>query len=552
MKYGTVGTRVDAKAASGTPATATSYDLSVSANNSSFIDEILLLNETALGAGTDLVTVAGADVVYTGSGNDVVTIKDLNFRTIDGGLGIDSLKLAASGVYLGSNNIVLSDFVSNADGLTGSTTDNSRVNAAGFHKLYGFETFDLSSNADRQTLLVNKADIGQLSENNILKVTLGSNDVLIVGDDLGAPIKGIFKPGNEGGNWYDTKYVAGYQPDATNPASTVSLMSRGGDQPAGVSSVNYSSTNDGKGVMVLGFDHALFGFETTTIGDFTLKSVGAGNAPDFAISGTAVSSFNQSQGIKFTLGSTTTNFDNPFLMQYTGGLRDEAGRKFAGYSDAVVSGSMTTTYSWLVGSIKNDTLDVKSLVSSGKLSSAQETAGVILLGGLGNDALTGGDGADTLIGGLGVDTLHGGNGSDTFKFVNEIPGSGTDGLLGGISGDKIDDFSFGKNDATQADRIDLHMLFDFSDLTGNDVLNGNAQHDADVLINKGYMQINKVSNSGKTDYAFLIDRNGGGVAATLFTLVNVTDALGGDTQINGSETTNELLKKFLEEGRLVV
>ena len=96
------------------------------------------------------------------------------------------------------------------------------------------------------------------------------------------------------------------------------------------------------------------------------------------------------------------------------------------------------------------------------------------------------------------------------------------------------------------------MLLDYSDLTGNDILNGNAQHDADVLINKGYLQINKVVNNGKTDYAFLVDRNGGGAAATLFTLVNMTDALGGDTQINGSESTSELLKKFLEEGRLMV
>lgn len=169
-----------------------------------------------------------------------------------------------------------------------------------------------------------------------------------------------------------------------------------------------------------------------------------------------------------------------------------------------------------------------------------------------NDVLTGGDGADTLIGGLGVDTLTGGNGSDTFKFVNEIPGSGTDGLLGGLTGDKIMDFNFGKTDATQADRIDLRMLFDYSALSGGNILNGNAQHDAKVLIDQGFIQINKVSNASKTDFAFLVDRNGGGVAATLFTLVNVTDALGGDTQINGSETTNDLLKKFLEEGRLVV
>ena len=197
-------------------------------------------------------------------------------------------------------------------------------------------------------------------------------------------------------------------------------------------------------------------------------------------------------------------------------------------------------------------MDVKSLTRTGKISSGQENAGLNLIGGFGNDALSGGDGADTLIGGLGVDTLTGGNGSDTFKFVNEIPGSGTDGLLGGLTGDKILDFNFGKSDATQADRIDLHMLFDYTALTVTDILNGNAQHDADSLIKNGYLQIDKVSNAGKIDYKFLVDRNGGGVASTLFTLVNVSDALGGDTQINGTETTNELLKKFLEEGRLVV
>ena len=550
VKFATIGTRVEVKAAVGTPAS-TSYNLSSSANNSSFIDEVLLLNETALGTGIDYVSVAGADYVNTGGGNDVITIGDLNFRNIDGGLGLDTLKLAGSGDYAGSNNIVLADFVSNANAQSANTADNKRVNAAGFHKLYGLEYIDLSSNADRQTLLVSKADIGQLSETNILKLTLGSNDVLMVTDDMLSPIKGIFKPATEGGNWYHTKYVASYQPDSSS-ASIVSLLVRGGDESAGVSSVNYSSTNDGKGVMVLGFDHALFGTDPIQLGDFTLKSIGAGNAPNFSISGTSVSTFNQQQGIKFILGSTATNFDNPFLMQYTGGLRDEAGRKLTGYSDAVVGSNTITTYSWLIGSSKSDVMDVKSLTSTGKINSAQENAGLILVGGLGNDALTGGDGADTLIGGLGVDTLKGGNGSDTFKFVNEIPGSGTDGQLGGPTGDRILDFSFGKTDASQADRIDLHQLLDYSALSGSDVLNGDARHDADVLINKGYLQINKVLSNGKTDLAFLVDRNGGGVAGTLFTMVNVTDALGGDTQITAADTTNDLLKKFLEEGRLVV
>ena len=207
----------------------------------------------------------------------------------------------------------------------------------------------------------------------------------------------------------------------------------------------------------------------------------------------------------------------------------------------------------LVGSDKNDVLDARALSN---ITANQKSAGLQLIGGLGNDALTGDVGADTLIGGQGSDTLTGGAGSDTFKYANEIPGAGTDGQMGGMSGDTITDFNFGKTDATQADRIDLHMLFDFSSLTGSDILNGNAQHDADVLVNKGYIDISKQinnTNSSKFDYVFKVDRDGGNVAAKLLTISNASDALGGDTQINGNEATvNDLLKKFLEEGRLVV
>ena len=148
--------------------------------------------------------------IWTGAGNDVVTIIDLNFRTIDGSLGTDSLKLAGAEAYLGSNYITLADFVSNAEARSGNTLDNARVDAVGYHKLNGFEMLDLSSNSDRQILTMNKSDVAQLSENNTVKVTLGSNDVMITDDDLGLPIKGVFKPGIAGGNWYDTQYVSSY------------------------------------------------------------------------------------------------------------------------------------------------------------------------------------------------------------------------------------------------------------------------------------------------------------------------------------------------------
>ena len=506
-----------------------------------------MLNESKLGAGRDLVAVAGSDYVNTGAGDDVVTLLDLNFRTIDGSLGVDTLKLAGAGTYLGSNNIILADFVSNADARSGNTLDNTRVDAAGFHKLNGFEILDLSSNSDRQILTVNKSDVAQLSESNVLKVTLGSNDVMITDADLGAPIKGVFKPGNEGGNWYDTQYAASYQVDS-NPATNISLFSRGGDKPAGLATVSYSTSPSGYAEMVLGFDHALFG--DMRLGEFSTKLI-SGNAPSLASGGSSVSGFNQNQGIKISLGDRTAKFDSPFVLEYTGSLLDEAGRKMAGYYTDV--STSITKYTWLIGSDKNDVLNATTLTN---ITANQKAAGLQLIGGLGNDALTGDVGADTLIGGQGSDTLTGGAGSDTFKYANEIPGAGTDGQMGGMSGDIITDFNFGKTDATQADRIDLHMLFDFSSLTGSDILNGNAQHDAEVLVRKGYIDISKqinISNASKFDYVFKVDRDGGNVAAKLLTISNASDALGGDTQINGNEATvNDLLKKFLEEGRLVV
>lgn len=544
VKYATIGNKVKPVAPTDIPFI---YDLTVSGNSASLLDDVLLLNESMFGIANDRVNVSGSDYVNTGAGNDVVIVKDLNFRTIDGSLGVDTLRLANAATYLDRNNIILADFVSNADAHSGSTSDNSRVNAAGYHKLSGLEILDLSSNSDRQILTVNKSDVAQLSEINILKVTLGSNDVLLADADLNLPKRGVFRPGDEGGNWYDTDYFATYQFDNNQSPVDIQLRTRGGDKPAGISSVSYSTSISGYAEMVLSFDHALFG--TLNLGDFVTKPI-SGNAPSLASGHASAIAFNQNQGIKITLGDISAKFDSPFVLEYRGGLLDELNRKLAGsYTD---NNSSITTYTWLIGSSKDDVINASTL---NNISTFQKNAGIQLIGGLGNDALTGANGADTLIGGQGSDTLTGGGGSDIFKYVNEIPGLGTDGQMGGATGDIISDFSFGKLDSYEADRIDLHMLFDYSILTGNDVLNGKAQHDADVLINKGFIDISKQTNSSnptKFDYVFKIDRNGGNVASKLFTLVNVTDALGGDTQITGSETTNDLLKKFLEEGRLVV
>jgi Ca2+-binding RTX toxin-like protein len=177
----------------------------------------------------------------------------------------------------------------------------------------------------------------------------------------------------------------------------------------------------------------------------------------------------------------------------------------------------------------------------------------------GADQLTGGSGADVLIGGLGADTLSGGGGADNFRFVNEISGSGADGSLGGTRGDTVTDFNWGTDrngqaNATQADRLDMRELFD-------EAFTGRAVDDAAKLAD-GYLDIRnvlrRVNGQDVTDWQIWVDRDGkdsrGASAYGLLATVQNVSPLGSgsETGITGTETTSELLRKMLEEGRLVV
>jgi large repetitive protein len=108
-KYGSQGTLV-------TRSVSNTYNLTGSANKTALIDERLQLLDAS---SNDTVSVAGADYVQTGAGNDTLIIGDLSFRTLDGGSGIDTLKLSST--YSGSNTIYLSDYVSNSRGVSSGT-----------------------------------------------------------------------------------------------------------------------------------------------------------------------------------------------------------------------------------------------------------------------------------------------------------------------------------------------------------------------------------------------------------------------------------------------
>ncbi len=531
VKYGSSGSPTARAVNSFGVAVDASYDLSVSSNSSLLLDDRLLLTDAAT---KDTVITGGADYVAAGRGDDTVQIKDLTFRTLDGGLGYDTLSLSAS--YSGSSSIVLADFVSNARGMSTDAIANARVNAAGFHKLQGFEAIDLSSNTSRQVLSVTATDVNQLSDNNTLEVRLGTNDVMLA-TGFNTPVRGIF---SFNGNWYDQQYVL---VDNTNAANTVTLYSRGGDQAADLNSFKMLTTTS----MQLNFDHAMLGVPLKA--DFSASLLNADGSLGTTQAIGSVSTVNLRQGL--SIGFTAA-LQGPVKITYSptntaNTLTDEgAGRTM----------SHTT---WLVGTDSGDTLD------GSHLGTVVESPGLTMLGGASSDRLIGGQGADVLIGGLGVDTMTGGLGSDTFKYVNEIQGAGAAAGLGGKDGDVITDFNFGTalvngaqvSSEKEADRLDLSMLFDPAALTGLKGTPAGAHDDAALLVNSKFMDIvqTRVSRNGvaNNDWEVWVDRDGGGNYQRLVTLQGAGDAaVALSAEHYGTKTTSQLLEQLLLEGRLVV
>jgi Ca2+-binding RTX toxin-like protein len=209
------------------------------------------------------------------------------------------------------------------------------------------------------------------------------------------------------------------------------------------------------------------------------------------------------------------------------------------------------SYTWMIGSdLPNQDYDNYKILNANSLSLAVQKAGVMMAGGAGEDVLTGGLGADTLIGGLDSDTLIGGDGSDTFVFAKDS------GDIGGITGDVIKDFNFGKNGGVQADTISLYQLFD-SRLVSQ--LGKGAVNDASTLSSYVKLEWTKLDNN--LQMVCSVDQTGNSNFSKLFTMTDLIHSVGDgnfnqnqvdQTRLYGGETTSALLQKMLEEGRLVV
>jgi hypothetical protein len=504
QKYGTVGT---VKAATGVAAT---YDLSLSDNNKTTLDDVLTLN-TAMGIGADTITVAGTDYVNAGAGNDRFKAKDLNFRSLDGGQGFDTFALDSS--YSGSSSIILADFVSNARGISGGVSGagnaaDIRVNISGYHKLMGFERIDLSTSAAKQTITVAAADVNQLSETNNLEVVLGASDVIFAGSANGFTTsqRGIYR---FNGSYFDQKFSA-----VSADGQNLNLYVSGGDYAPQAKSIKYVDS-----LLKIDFDHALSG--SALAGDFTITSLlGSSTAGLPTIS--SVGFLDQRQALAFNFSSALTV---PIKLTYNGtSLQDDSGR-----------GLLYKTM--LLGT------DGDNILNASLLTTPEQSAGLAIMGGSGNDELTGGSGQDRIIGGLGSDILRGGSGSDTFVYNADLVGSGGTGGLGGLVGDTILDFDFGNNNEANADRLDLSQLFG-----GSFNATGTAALDAAALQSGGFIDL--VKKPGTTDLQIWVDRDGGGVMGLLATLSNVTTNF--PTHYASTDSSQQLLERLIAEGRFVV
>jgi len=326
-KYNTTGAVVlstsNGVLLSGT-ATNAVYDLSTSAVSSVLIDQILDLRSTA-GSGARVLT-AGSDWVATGSGDDVIHVKDLNFRHIDAGMGKDTLVLDSS--YTIAGTIVLADFVSNSRGISGNATNDARVNAAGYHKLMGLEKIDLSQSTAAQALVVARSDVSQLADvdaantthtnAHTLGVVLGSNDsISTTGFASNTPVWGYY---SFNGTVYDQRW-SDTNGQSGNSLETLILYARGtnfsGVNPTGFGTVagatsgnNTLAGTSGNDVLQGGLgDDSLTGNAGADIFRFAKGDLGNDTVTDFTKSqGDKVDLSGLLQGSGFSLATNLANY----------------------------------------------------------------------------------------------------------------------------------------------------------------------------------------------------------------------------------------------------
>ncbi len=122
-------------------------------------------NDTITGIGTDATGTTATnvyhDVAYGGAGNDVIELTGLNFTKVDGGLGIDTLKISAGNPL---------------------SIDPGQLGT----RLQGIETIDLSNSGSTLTLDTNIVTQLKSVQNTDFTVRGGANDTVVLDNGVDA------------------------------------------------------------------------------------------------------------------------------------------------------------------------------------------------------------------------------------------------------------------------------------------------------------------------------------------------------------------------------
>jgi hypothetical protein len=466
-KFQSVGSSVVARADN-------TYDLTTQASTTVLIDDRLVLSDRNT---ADTVKVAGTDYVNTGANNDTIIAKDLNFRTLDGGLGFDTLVLGADADSIAS--FVLADFVSNARADAGTTADNARVTAAGFHKLLGIEGLDFSQNTAKQTITITAADVDQLAEKNLstdpqraantsnLYVAMDNSDYLMLSGFTGNAGK------VEYGYWLDANGVAYDRHwSGTSNGDAVNVYARGGDVLADFgytsSAATYGTDASTTSISFSFNENMSLMWEAPT--DFKITSYVGTVGTTVAATSASMSNYS------LTLGYANKALSGVLRVENNSAALVDGQRDQLRYKDMSI------------GTSTPDTID-----------GSARTTDQALFGGAGNDTIKGGSGSDLLMGQAGNDVLTGGTGADVFRFTQFETGS-----------DTITDFN-----VTQGDKLDLRGLLQGTGFGAN----------------TNYGQYLQLSTSG-TDVVLKVDSTGiGNFAAPDQSITMLNGQLSGITTI---------------------
>ncbi len=453
------------------------------------------LNLIEGGLGDDRVSAGlDADTVYGGDGNDNLSGEDGNDQlfggagadSLYGGLGNDTLTGGAGAdVIDGGSGTDRVDYSASGAGVSVNLATGAGLggDAAG-DTLTGIEVVTGSSFADTLTAGSGPTTIFGGAGNDLVTGGIGTGSF-----DLGDGNDTYVATGGDAGA--DTVF-AGAGDDliqlGSSNTSDVVYGSAGNDTITNDSGLNSGNDSlfggDGRDVIHAGVNDVIFGGS----GGDDFDTVTAASAP---------------VGVVLTI---TTSGDGTLGAQgFTTSFTDIEAFVLTGYADTVNAG--------------NDTLGMQ--VDAGAGDDWLQT-------GSGNDTVFGGTGNDTLIGGAGADVSYGGAGDDSL-----VGGAGADSLYAGAGDDWVSDENATGTVAGSADTVDLG--------DGNDrfVGTGSGSGDTDLVYGGAGSDTITVTQSSDTVYG----GDGNDVITTLDKDGPGGDQLygdAGDDQITGANTNDQL------------